>query len=291
MKNPLIPLIPPILASLILATQATQASTVTFVIGDGFELDGSDSFDTDPRDGDARDSGVNDAGISSVFNIAANAFQDPFGGDDGFDPISVGDISFSNGIHRGGLDFNLGSLALPALGPGESLQVTNIELFLEVSGATFTTGLNATNDMGDNNGQNFSVTVDVFANADIQAAAGALGISDASFSIDTDQTALNGQFFAPISLANPGSLLDLNTLTTSSRFEIVLATPNETNPNEGAVFGSGNAEGTSPNGANFGTDSIAVAPALRITAIVVPEPTTFTLAGCAGLAFLLRRRR
>ena len=281
-----------ILASLILATQATQASTVTFVIGDGFELDGSDSFNTDPRDGDARDSGVNDAGISSVFDVATNAFQDPFGGDDGFDPISVGDIFFSNGIHRGGLDFNLGSLGLPAFGPGESLQVTNIELFLEVSGATFTTGLNADDDdTGDNNNQNFSVTVDVFANADIQAAAGELGISDASFSIDTSQTALTTQFFAPISLANPASLLDLNTLTTSSRFEIVLATPNETDPNGGAVFGSGDAEGASPNGVNFGTDSIAVAPVLRITAIVVPEPTTFTLAGCAGLAFLLRRKR
>ena len=271
-----------ILTSLVLATQATA---VTFVIGDGFELDGTDSFNTSPLDGDARDSGVNDAGISSVFNVAAGAFQDPFGGDDAFDPISVGDIFFSNGIHRGGLDFNLGSLALPALGPGESLQVTNIELFLEVSGATFSTGI------GDN-GQNSSVTVDVFVNADIEAAAGALGVSDASFSIaSSQQAALDSQFFAPISLANPASLLDLNTLTASSRFEIVLATPNETNPNEGAVFGSGNAEGASPNGGNFGTANIDVAPALRITAVVIPEPTTFTLAGCAGLAFLLLRKR
>ena len=90
---------------------------------------------------------------------------------------------------------------------------------------------------------------------------------------------------------NPASLLDLNTLTASSRFEIVLATPNETNPNEGAVFGSGNAEGASPNGGNFGTANIDVAPALRITAVVIPEPATFTLAGCAGLAFLLLRKR
>lgn len=273
----------PILASLILATQVTA---VTFVIGDGFELDGSDSF------GDARDSGIDDAEVSSVFNVNAGAFQDPFGGDDNFDPLSVGDISFSGGIFRSGLEFNLGSLALPALGPGESLQVTSIELLIEVSGATFSNGLTNVNDMGVNNGQDSSVTVDVFANANIAAAAGALGVSDASFSIDTSQESmLSGQFLAPISLANPASLLDLETLTANSSFEIVLATPNETDPNSGAVFGSGDIDGDSPNGVEFGTGFVAVAPALRITAVVVPEPTTLILAGCASLAFLLRRRR
>ena len=274
MKNSL----SPHLAWLSLSLLQADAATVTFVVGDGFELDGSDVFTGDnPQNGPARDAGTNATEVSSVFDIGSQSFLDPFSGDDTFDPISVGDISFSNGIFRGGLTFDLSNLALSTAG-GAPLQVTQIELFLEVSGATFTDGVG-------NNGQDFSVNIEVFANNNIM---GTLGIPDSTFSINSSQSNLNGQFFTPISLNAPDTLLDLNNDTS---FSIVLATDNETNPNSGAVFGSGLPEGISPNGGNFGTQSINVAPVLRITAITIPEPTTFTLAGSFGLALLFRRKR
>ena len=277
------------------ATLATApaATTVTFVVGDGFELDGSDVFTGDnPQSGPARDAGTNTAEISTVYNVANGSFQDPFGGnnDDEFDPVSVGDISFSNGIYRGGFNFDLSSLALPTLGPGESLRVTSIELFLEVSGATFSTGVNndSTGNGGGDNGQDTSVSVNVFANADITAQN--LGLPSTTFSINSsDEAALNSQYFTPLSFSSPDALLNLGS---DSNFQVVLNTSNESNPNAGAVFGSGLPEGNvNPNGNNFGTTNIDVAPTLRITAEVIPEPTVFSLAGCASLILLLRRKR
>ena len=276
---------------------APAATTVTFVVGDGFELNGSDVFTgNNPPTGDDRDAGTSTAEVSTVYNVANGSFQDPFSGNDGiedndFDPVSVGDISFSNGnIFRAGFNFNLSSLDLSDLGPGQSFRVTSIELFVEVSGATFTTGVNnvAAGLGGNNNGQNTSVSVNVFANADITAQN--LGLPSTTFSINSsDEAALNGNFFAPLSFSSPETLLNLGS---DSNFQVVLNTSNESNPNAGAVFGSGLAEGSNnPNGDNFGTGNINVAPVLRITAEVIPEPTVFTLAGCASLILLLRRKR
>jgi len=192
---------------------------------------------------------------------------------DGFDPFVVGSL-FGN-TFRSGLDFDISGIqAAPA---GFEFQVANIELFLEVSGATFTNGV-------PNGGD--SVTVDFFANQAIGT--GALtGSADTSFTISNSDSSVfnfdpgNTPFF---SVNFDPALLDLNSDT---NFEVVLDAGSS--PTTSAVFGSSLAPGFGITG----TENIGVAPALVITAVLVavPEPSSVLLVALGGVGLLARRRR
>jgi len=237
----------------------THAATASvFVIGDGFELDGSDSIT------DSRNAGTNLAETSTLFNLVNNedVSVGPIGSPFSSDPLIAGAINFGDGeVFQSGVSFDLSLLP-------SNETVTMIELFLEVAGTTFNNGVPSSSD---------SVTVDFFAGA---VPGGVLAATpDATFTINnSDENALEGNFIViPFS---PG-LIDLST---DSVFTVVLDAGS--NPDTAAVFGSG----LGPNvGLEGGTTAIGNAPILQIT--TVPEPSSALLAVLAGCGFLVRRRR
>lgn len=266
----------------LLAISTMPLSAVTFVIGDGFNLNGTGSFGSDPLEnpfsspGSAgRDNSIVSAELSTLVNLSGGGL-DAFGTlGDGFDPFVVGQLDFGSDIFRSGSLFDLSNIApAPA---GFVYQISSIEFFIEVSGATFNNGVN---NAGDN------VNVGVFANLGIGSAA-ITRAPDATITLNnSDSGTVNFDAgntpFLSVTLAN-----DLINLGSDSSFEIVLDAGN--NPTTAAVFGSSLAPGVGITG----TGNVEVAPVLRITAdlVAVPEPSSAVLFAVASLGLLLRRRR
>ena len=262
----------PLFATFFHVALTLHASCATFVIGDGFALDGSGSFGIDPTDNPspARDPAINNAEITSTYDLSNSQFDGPFGGT--FDPTAAG---FVDGrVFRSGHDFDLSQLGLanlPPVTPGFQLAVTDIEVFFEISGATFDNRLMP----------NESVTVDIHVGDVIQDVT--LPAAVQSFTVNGSDTNLSGAFFPAISL-DP-SLIDINNDT---NFEIVLSAGG-TSATTGVIFGSSQAPGVGITG----TDFVQVAPALRITVeeVAIPEPSVLSLFSLLSLTFLSQRRR
>lgn len=267
---------------LLTAAAASSLSAATFVIGDGFSLNGTGSFGSDPLDNpevspgtSGRDNSINNAEFSTLINLDGGSV-DGFGSpNDGFDPFVVGQINFRNDIFRSGSRFDLSGIA-PAP-EGFRYVVTSIELFVEVSGATFTNGIENAGD---------SVTVGFFAGVGIGSDA-LVGAPDASLTLNnSDQSTIN---FDPgntpfVSVSFDTSLIDLNSDTV---FEVVFDAGS--NPDTAAVFGSSLAPGEGIGG----TLNVEVAPALRITTdlVAIPEPSSALMASLAGFLLAFHRRR
>lgn len=251
----------------------TSASAVTFVIGDGFALNGSGSFGTVPDDNpesspgnSGRDGSITNAELSSRYNVTAATFSDSVFAD----PFIAGVFSgFGPGdVYRSSLQYDLSGL--PSLSGSQTWQVTDVTLFLEVAGTTFDNGVPNSGD---------SVDIDVIAGGDITAAT--LPAAAASFSIDNaDESTLERNF---ISVVLPASVLDLN-----SDSSVTFLLDAGASPTTAAMFGT--SLGDDGLGIS-GTDFINRAPALRINAEIVPEPSVFSLGILAGLGLLARRRR
>ena len=243
------------------------ATAATFVIGDGFALNGSGSFGVDPSDNpfsspgvQERQNSITEAETSIRIDVATGLqVESPFSSD----PLIAGQISFGNGltgiVYQSQLSFDLSLL------PTDQT-VTMVELFLEVTGTNFNNGVRNTGD---------SVQVNFHAGA---TAGGVLPATNSSFSIsNSDEDDLEGEF---ISILFDPSEIDLS----SGVFNVVLDAG--VDPITAGIFGSGlglNGDDTA------GTNSVSVSPALRIT--TVPEPSAFLLTALAGLGFMARRRR
>ena len=298
-----------LMASLVLTT---SAQAVTFVIGDAFNVDGSESLS------DARMTGANgetdgfpNASTNRVFDAATGAITTPFGSTtdpNGFQPLSVG-RDFDGNTVRSEVTFNLS--ALPAPDPGNEYRIVSLALSIELS--NFNNSFSNPNNPPNNNNLPVTTDIDVFAqsgsaSADIALLTTLPGTPDGSFTIAS--SASPSQFLPDVVFSNPNSLLDLNN---DLLFSITLDAPDSVNSTanfEFITFGSGqgdlegNEVGSPPVDPSTGffsgnvsqlagTNFVNVAPRLiiEVEQVAVPEPSTVAFSLLAFVPLFLRRRR
>lgn len=274
-----------------------SAHSATFIIGDGFVLDGSEMLsDARASAGNGQTEGFPNASTNVVFNAATGAATNPFGsvnGTNGFQPLSVG-RDFGGNLVRSEISFNLSNL--PAAPAGFEYNITNIALSIELS---------------NNNQANGDTPINVYAQngvtpADINRLTGAVpSTADAAFTVLASDSP--SQFLPLVNFQNPNSLLDLNT---DQIFSVTLDAPNVNGSGTDFVFlgsGLGPINGDEVDSALLdsdglfdgnvsqlaGTNFVQVAPRLLIDVelIAIPEPSTTSVTLIGICSLLLRRRR
>lgn len=284
-------------AKILLLVTTSCVHSATFIIGDGFALNGNETLaDARESEGNGQTEGFPNASTNITFDTDSGDATNPFGdttGLNGFQPLSVG-RDFGGNLVRSQITFNLSGIE-PAP-DGFQYSVTSIALSIELS---------------NNNQANGDTLLNIFAqtgisSSDINLLTGTLsGTPDTNFTVSS--SAFPGQFLPNITLNNPGSLLDLN----SDQFlSLTLDAPNVAasgtdfvffggglGPTDGGLVDSSllDQDGLFNGNVNqlAGTNFVQVSPRLIIETelVAVPEPSTVTIASFGLFTLLLRRKR